>query len=43
MASAAVNIVDVVALIIVVVAIYFGARSGFVAQALALVGFASAR
>ncbi len=34
------NIVDVIALIIVVVAIYFGARSGFVAQALALVGFA---
>ena len=33
------NIVDVVALVIVVVAIYFGARSGFVAQALALVGF----
>jgi S1-C subfamily serine protease len=35
-----VNIVDVFALIIVIVAIYFGARSGFVAQALALVGFA---
>jgi S1-C subfamily serine protease len=34
-----VNIVDVVALVIVVLAIYFGARSGFVAQALALVGF----
>ena len=34
------NVVDVVALVIVVVAIYFGARSGFVAQALALVGFA---
>jgi len=34
-----VNIVDVIALVIVVVAIYFGARSGFVAQALALVGF----
>ena len=34
------NIIDVVALLIVVVAIYFGARSGFVAQALALVGFA---
>ena len=33
------NIVDVIALVIVVVAIYFGARSGFVPQALALVGF----
>lgn len=33
------NFVDLIALVIVLVTIYFGARSGFVAQALALVGF----
>jgi S1-C subfamily serine protease len=35
-----VNAVDLVAVLIVLVTIYFGARSGFTAQALALVGFA---
>jgi S1-C subfamily serine protease/uncharacterized membrane protein required for colicin V production len=35
-----VNIVDVIAIAIILLTIYFGARSGLVAQALALVGFA---
>ena len=35
-----VNFIDLIALLIVVVAVYFGWRSGFVIQALALVGFA---
>jgi len=34
-----VNFIDLLALLIVVVAVYFGWRSGFVVQALALVGF----
>ncbi|MDP8904576.1 MAG: MarP family serine protease [Chloroflexota bacterium] len=34
------NIVDFIAVVIVLVTIYLGARSGFVAQALALAGFA---
>jgi S1-C subfamily serine protease len=34
------NIVDLIALGIVLLTIYFGARSGFVAQAFALIGFA---
>jgi S1-C subfamily serine protease len=34
------NMIDIIAVVIVLVAIYFGARSGFVAQAFALAGFA---